>query len=170
MGELLTKRLTLRPTSAVHLPHLTALYAEAAVGAGTRYKRALDPSEAAALLDEYRLNWRDHGYGMYALLRRDDNVYVGECGLRLHDRTDGPALRYAVASAHWGQGYAVEAARAVLSWAFETRGLGAVDAFVRADNMPSRRVLDLVGVPLAEEIEVGGPILLRYRAERGRWS
>ena len=53
--------------------------------------------------------------------------------------------------------------------AFGPRRLEAVDAFVRADNLPSLRVLERAGVPLREEIDVGGPLLRRHRAMAGEW-
>ena len=167
---LTSARLVLEPAAPAHLADLTALYGAPAVGGGTKFKRALDAGEAAALLDDYGAGWAAHGYGMFALLQRSGGAYVGEAGLRCHDRTNGPALRYAVAPAHWGQGYAAEAVIAILTWAFEQGGMTAVDAFVRADNLSSLKVLERAGVALAEELDVGGAMLRRYRAMRGRWS
>jgi RimJ/RimL family protein N-acetyltransferase len=48
---------------------------------------------------------------------------IGCCGLRRDDRRDPVELLYSVDAEYWGQGLATDAARAVITFAFETLGL-----------------------------------------------
>jgi ribosomal-protein-alanine N-acetyltransferase len=51
-----------------------------------------------------------------------------------------------IASAHWGQGYAPEAARAAIADGFDRLGLHEVVALTAAINTPSRRVMEKLGM------------------------
>lgn len=54
-------------------------------------------------------------------------------------------IGYLVAPEWWGQGYATEAARAVLAFGFTTMGLHSVEAQTAPENAASRRVLEKLG-------------------------
>ena len=80
---------------------------------------------------------------------------------------------------YWGQGYATEAARAVLRYAFDEKGFDEVVAFTAAVNLPSRAVMDRLGMqrdPAEDFLEPGLPDDHRlqphvlYRLSRQRWG
>jgi RimJ/RimL family protein N-acetyltransferase len=80
--------------------------------------------------------------GEAAFLITLDDVLIGGCGVAQSD--SGPELGYWIGVPFWGQGYATEAARAVIDYAF---GLGyeALEAGARVSNPASRRVLEKCG-------------------------
>jgi len=51
-----------------------------------------------------------------------------------------------LAREHWGRGYATEAARAALADGFERLGLDEIVSFTAAGNLPSRRVMEKLGM------------------------
>ena len=55
-------------------------------------------------------------------------------------------IGWRLAAAHWGNGYAAEAARAALACAFDTLHLPEVVSFTAEDNQPSRRVMERIGM------------------------
>ena len=63
--------------------------------------------------------------------------------------------------AHWGRGYATEAARAVIAYAFDELGYETLEAGARVTNPASRRVLEKCGY------EWTGVVLMRVRALGG---
>ena len=73
-----------------------------------------------------------------------DDEPIGACGLA---QLDGPApdLGYWIGAPYWGNGYATEAARAVIDHAFTALGHDAVQAGARVTNPASRRVLEKCG-------------------------
>lgn len=82
----------------------------------------------------------------FIMIRRDDGALVGSMDLSLEpDRVTG-ALGYWIGEAYWGQGYATEAARAVIDFAFEGLDLKAVTANALPDNARSIRVLEKAGL------------------------
>lgn len=72
---------------------------------------------------------------------------VGNVGLR-RDTPGEPVADagYEIAPAHWGRGYATEAARAMLDWGFGVWGLERVHAHCLAENAASAAVLRRLGM------------------------
>ncbi|WP_432542639.1 GNAT family N-acetyltransferase [Kineococcus sp. SYSU DK002] len=73
------------------------------------------------------------------------------------------AMGYVLARAHWGRGYATEAAAAVLRFAHEDLGLQRVEATCRPGNVASQRVLRRIG--MQQEGLMRSHLLVRGRRE-----
>jgi RimJ/RimL family protein N-acetyltransferase len=81
-----------------------------------------------------------------AVDRLSDGAFIGWCTLTSWNRDFRSAeLGYCFAEAVWGQGYATEAVRAVLTWAYGALDLNRVQAQVDTRNAPSGRVLEKLG-------------------------
>jgi ribosomal-protein-alanine N-acetyltransferase len=80
-------------------------------------------------------------------LRSEGRHLIGNCGLR-QDSLDAPQadLGFELDPAHWGHGYATEAARALLRFGFEEWGLHRIWAHCLAENTASARVLEKIGM------------------------
>jgi RimJ/RimL family protein N-acetyltransferase len=88
----------------------------------------------------------------FVILRRRDNVLIGICGVR---PAEGFEMGYWIGKPYWGQGYATEAARLVLAFAFGGLNAAQVIAGWMADNPASGRVLEKLGFrPLKTEERV----------------
>jgi len=87
-----------------------------------------------------------HGFSFWAVMDRESGLLAGECGLYLLEgRGPEVELGYSFGTRWWGQGYAVEAARAALDEAFGPLGLERVLAITRPENQRSQRVLERLG-------------------------
>ncbi|HJQ57645.1 MAG TPA: GNAT family protein [Vineibacter sp.] len=163
-----SERLVMRPSDDADLADLAALMADPEV-AGRLYHGVLDENGARALLEDYKATWRDHGYGMWSLRRRDDDAFIGVSGLWNRDDGLGVATRIALAKAAWGQDFAGEAGRAILRFAFEVAGLERLVSITRASNPVAQRALIRIGWRLEERVEKDGRVLLRYAMTREEW-
>jgi RimJ/RimL family protein N-acetyltransferase len=99
---------------------------------------------------------------------------IGGCGY--HGRDGVPEIGYWVGVPFWGNGYATEAARALIDHAFGDRGHPMLVAGARISNPASRRVLEKcgfqwtgVGLYRIRAIQSSAP-LDRFRLERGIWA
>lgn len=100
---------------------------------------------------------------------------IGVCGVEPGgDR--GTELGYWLGTHYWGQGYATEAARAVIDYAFAELGCEELQSGARISNPASRRVLEKcgfqwcgVGLYRIRSIASSAPID-RFRLDRGIWS
>ena len=135
-----TARLTLRPLEMRDLEGYVAYYT------GPRTDGVGGPRPRAAVVDRFMAmagQWALRGYGRYAMTT--GGAGFGHVGVLHSDDTDPPELTWSLwDSAHEGNGYATEAARAVLdAWT----GIPLV-ARVAPDNAASRRVAERIGLRL----------------------
>lgn len=87
---------------------------------------------------------------VFVMGRKPDLYCLGNIGL--HREEGAYELGYALGRNYWGQGYATEAGRAMMDFAFDTLGAGKVIAGHACDNPASARVLAKLGfVPMGEE-------------------
>lgn len=135
---------------------------------GDKGVRTLD--DARRYLREGPLDmYARHGFGLYLVTtRKSDAVPLGMCGLIKRDELPDVDIGFAFVPESWGQGYAVEAANAVLAHAFTDFGLKRIVAITSLDNTASIRVLEKIGMRFERVIEVrpGDPVRLFAAAIR----
>ncbi len=84
-----------------------------------------------------------------AITLPDSGRLIGSCGIRRKPENDWEAdIGYELAPNNWGQGYATEAARAIVEIGFRELKLHRVSSWCIADNTASARVLERVGLRL----------------------
>ncbi len=109
----------------------------------------LTRDQARASLDRFRAAIAGRGWGWWAVEVRDTGELVGMAGL---DPVDdglpfgGVEIGWRLARKAWGQGYATEAARAVLAYGFETLGLPEILAMAAVGNVRSHAVMSRLGM------------------------
>jgi RimJ/RimL family protein N-acetyltransferase len=103
-----------------------------------------------------------------------DGAPVGICSVDL--REDGPEIGYWLGAAYWGRGFATEAVRALIDYAFGDLEHETLISGARVNNPASRRVLEKcgfqwTGVRLSRirAINSAAPID-RFRLDRGLWA
>lgn len=112
-----------------------------------------------------------HGFALWAVQRREgDGSPIGMCGLVRREGLDDVDLGYAFLPAGRGQGFAREAAAAVLAHGFAHLGLRRIVAITALDNAASGRVLEAIGMRLQRRMRVAGHTddSLLYAAEAPR--
>ena len=86
------------------------------------------------------------GHSIYLVERKIDGVSIGMSGLIKRDTLDDVDLGYAFLPQYFRQGYAREAAQAVLEHARRDIGLRRVVAITSPENEASHRVLAAIGM------------------------
>jgi len=82
----------------------------------------------------------------FAITRRGDGQFCGGIGLRLDHAHHHAELGYWLGVPFWGQGYATEAAHAVVDYGFDALGLHRIYASHFAPNVASGGVLRKIGM------------------------
>ncbi|KLE34342.1 GNAT family N-acetyltransferase [Aurantiacibacter luteus] len=157
-----TERLLLRPPSAEDLPFLLAEMNTPMVMrylGGEIFFEADVTSRLQADIDAFA---RPDGWRRWTLVRREDGVRVGRCGLfrvRMEAAPDAlrgqPEIGWTLAEAYWGKGYATEAARAVLAHAFTAHPV--IYAQTSDSNAESTRVMHRLGFTRREDLGYEDP-------------
>lgn len=87
-----------------------------------------------------------YGFQYWPLFRLSDDAHVGCAGLRPVSGSEGVLeLGFHLRTAYWGQGFATEAAWAVITYAFTTAAAGELVAGHHPRNYASHRVLERLG-------------------------
>ncbi len=110
----------------------------------------LDRAESDALAERIERLIAEHGWGLWAVETLHAKQFIGFVGLH-HLSADlpfapGVEIGWRLASEHWGQGYALEAARAALRAGFEKLGLPEIVAFTALQNLRSRALMEQLGM------------------------
>ena len=163
MTVLTTSRLTLRRLTEADAPFIFRLVNEPSWlrFIGDKGVRTLD--DARRYLREGPLDmYAQRGFGLYLVLRNEDEQPIGMCGLIKRDALPDVDIGFAYVPETWGNGYAVEAAQAVVAHARDDFGLKRLVAITSLDNDASIRVLERIGMVFEEIIEVrpGDPVRL----------
>lgn len=84
-----------------------------------------------------------------AITLRSNGQLIGNCGIRRKPENDWEAdIGYELSPDHWGQGYATDAAQALVDFGFQELNLHRISSWCIAENVASARVLEKVGLRL----------------------
>jgi ribosomal-protein-alanine N-acetyltransferase len=158
-----TARLQLRPFADGDADDLFALHSNAYI---LRYWDAPPWSERARAERFIATCARmaEEGSGArLAIDRASDKAFIGWVSLtRRNPDYRSASMGYCLDGASWGHGYATEAGRALLQWAFDTLDLNRVQAETDTRNVASARVLEKLGFmregTLREDCVVNGEV------------
>jgi [ribosomal protein S5]-alanine N-acetyltransferase len=116
---------------------------------------------ASAWIARCRGAWLD-GRGVTFAITAGPGELIGTVGLRIVTRHRHAELGYWLGVAHWGNGYATEAAAAVVRWAFRVLPLRRIYGQYLGDNHASGRVMEQIGM-MREGVR------RRHIRKAGRW-
>ena len=106
-----------------------------------------------------------HGHGLLRVLRKSDGAGIGMCGVLKRDTLPDPDIGFSFLPEYWSQGYALEAARAVMTHARGVLGLERILAITTQDNEPSMRLLGRLGFRSDGMIAMGDEELRLFVSE-----
>lgn len=130
----------------------------------------MDRAQAWRSMAMHMGHWQMRGYGMWAVEERGSGEMVGRVGLWYPEGWPGIEVGWTLARAHWGKGFATEAARASLGHAFGTLGVDRVISLIAPDNERSARVAERIGERFDRVEEVSwGPARI-FAIDRPAWQ
>ena len=121
------------------------------------------------------------GFGFMMMIEKASGELVGHCGMK---RVDNPLasnqgdheIGWLVREDRWRLGYAEEAMRAVLPWAFDDLAAPFVVALTSERNLPSRALMEKLGMTRCAELDFSDPSYppednptVLYRLTRAAW-
>lgn len=117
------------------------------------YEGAFNDSEAHEWLDRQIARYRKYGFGAWAVILKENNELIGQCGLTMQPWKDKELLEigYLFQRRYWHKGYAIEAATACKKYAFEVLNAEEVCSIIRDTNIPSQNVAIRNGMVLKDQ-------------------
>lgn len=131
-----------------------------------------DLAAAEAAIEKWLARWEASGTGFFVLERLDDGRFVGRAGFlvwdpetwtvtELEDRAE-VEIGWTLARSRWGNGYATEAARALVEWTDRRRLI----SLIQHGNERSVRVAEKLGERYERDVEVRGVRTRLFSLER----
>lgn len=145
-----TKRLILREMTQDDLPALQGILQDEETMYA--YNGAFDEAETQAWLDRQLSRYAQYGFGLWAVVLKESGGMIGQCGLTMQPWRGDEVLEvgYLFNRAFWHHGYATEAARGCMEYAFDRLGAKEVCSIIRETNLPSRRVAERNGMTMRD--------------------
>lgn len=149
-----TDRLILRSWKSEDLSLFAAMNKDARV---MRYFPAtLTDEQTESFYNRIQLEFERNGWGLYAVELKSSGTFIGYVGLHEigfdADFTPGVEIVWRMAADYHNQGFATEAAIAVLKLA-KQKGLQRLYSFTAKQNTPSERVMQKIGMIKVGEFE-----------------
>jgi len=166
-----TERLLIRPFVPADEPDATSFFTDPDFMSWS-LDGALNPEGARNKLRGLIALYDERGFSKLALQEKAGGRLIGYCGFGLEpvEGAPVPELGYRLKGEWRGRGLATEAARAVVADAFERLGMDSVLAIVIEGNLPSRRVMEKVGLTFRRKVVFQGRELMLHRLERAEWE
>jgi len=101
-------------------------------------------------------SYERNGFGLNLVELRESHTPIGMCGLLKRAELSDPDLGFAFLPDYWHQGFAFEAAAAVLQEAGERLGLPRILAITSLDNEASIKLLERLGFSFEGVIKLSG--------------
>jgi len=138
-----SSRLVARRFAAADLPAFIAMRNDPHVARYQSWDSYTLPEAEAFLKDMDAIQPGDTGWFQFALTASGD--FIGDLGFRILEDPRLAQIGYTIARTHWGKGYATEAVKAFLDYAFAAFPLHRITASVDPRNPASCRVLEKAG-------------------------
>jgi RimJ/RimL family protein N-acetyltransferase len=155
--QLETERLIMRGPSAQDFEPFAAMMADPDVA---RYiaPAPMERTDAWRALSSAIGHWTMRGYGGWTVLRKSDGAFVGRVGMIHPEGWPGLEIGWTLAKAHWGQGFATEAAAAAIRYAFLTQPVTRLISNIDPENVASQAVATRLGETKGERLalRIGG--------------
>ena len=148
-----TTRLVLRPFQESDLSAYTAMLQSEPVRRSLHLAEDVAPFDAWSQMASWLGQWELRGTGQWALEEKVTGAFIGRAGLHNPAREDWPGVEvgWCLHPNYWGAGYATEAGRRAIDYAFGELGLIEVCSVILPENLPSIAVARRLGFTLSEE-------------------
>jgi RimJ/RimL family protein N-acetyltransferase len=115
-------------------------------------------------------HWVLHGVGMFVVEEKSTGKFAGRVGPWAPPSWPDFEIGWGIASEFRGKGYAVEAARASIDWAFATFEIEQVIHCIDRENTASQGVARRLGAEKQREIDLFGHVADVWVTRRDKWT
>ncbi len=112
------------------------------------YPRPFTTTEVERWIKRSVDSYRKNNHGLWAVILKETGEFLGDCGITIQE-IDGellPELGYHIKKQYCNRGFASEAAKVCISYAFERLSLNTLYTYTDTQNIPSIKVAQKIGM------------------------
>ena len=143
-----TKRLYLRELDILDLDDLSKILSDSE---SMKYYPHLFSREEVRKWIEWNIdNYIRYNHGLWAVILKENGTFLGDCGITVQEIENSklPELGYHIHKDYCNKGFATEAAKACIDYAFNTLNIEKLYTYTDILNIPSRKVAEKNGMKL----------------------
>lgn len=144
--EIETPRLLLRQFTPDDAEELYRIYSHPDLFKYMSNDKPLVWEQTGAFIDSLNDNWKQHNFGVWAVVYKENQKLIGHCGLKFLENTPEIQIGYLLLKQYWGRGLGTESAAEALRFGFEVATLERIVAIAKPENIASRRVMEKIGM------------------------
>jgi ribosomal-protein-alanine N-acetyltransferase len=167
--EIETARLRMRPATLGDIDALHRLWTDPGVRRYLWDDVIISREQAAEVVTSSLETFATHGFGQWVVMPKEEDEVIGFCGFRFFGEEPEVEILYGLASSHWGQGLATEAAQAMLRCGFEEHGFERIWAGADPPNAASFRIMEKTGMSFIKRTRVNGLEAIYYAIARAEF-
>ncbi len=162
-----TERLVVRHLEDADLPNFYAVCSDPVAMRYMGDGEPLTEEQTALWIQRSKTNYSDHAFGCMAVISKQDDSFIGFCGLVYAPGSTDVEIIYGLAQLYWGQGLATEVVGAMLKFGLKQCGLPEILATIDPQNTNSVNVVKKLGMTfVGERIDEGDMPVLVYSIKR----
>jgi ribosomal-protein-alanine N-acetyltransferase len=140
-----TERLILRPMTKDDVEDVFTMRRDDEIMRFIR-EPVVSRKEAEDWINMISSRWTKNGIGFCGIIEKTSGKFAGWCGLWQLKENQEIEVGYAIVKDFWRKGFASEAAKAILKYAFDELNLEKIVAVARPENAGSRGVMEKIGM------------------------
>lgn len=123
--------------------------------------------ESKAQIENIQQQYKDFGTGRWAVILKETNEFIGWSGIKfitneINNHQNFYEIGYRFIEKHWNKGYATEAGKAFINYAFSEMKVDGIYAYADEGNQNSRKILEKLGLQFVNSFEYEGEIEVWY--------
>ena len=153
--EISTLRCVLRALCETDIPAIASGMSDPGIADAVGWNLPCDPLALVAAVRASEVKWQTGTGFHFSIVSRSTAELLGGILLRHEPRARDWSIGFWICRQYWGQGYAVEAARALTEFAFARLQALTVRAAHAGANRQSRRVIEKLGMRFNRQLAAG---------------
>jgi len=120
------------------------------------------------ILEKMTPQLKKMGFANYTVIRKEDNIKMGTCGLYDREGLEGVDIGFAFLPEFENKGYGFESANKIKNIGFSIFGLTKIQAIIMQNNVASQKLIEKLGLTFKKLITIpnDSEVLMLYEIER----
>lgn len=114
--------------------------------------------------------FQENGFGIWAIIHKQQDELIGFCGFRFLDDTPEIEIIFGISPTYWRMGLTKEAIKAAIRYGFEEHDFKCIVGLANIENIASWRVMEKAGMKYEKRTLYNNQDVVFYSLSRSAWQ